>query len=167
MSHVVHLSTSSNPLRNPLDQRLPRVAGPCAMVLFGVTGDLSRKKVMPAIYDLYNRGLLPPRFALVGFARRDFEGQDFATILHDSVRDNSRTPFNEDTWAQLSAGIRYVQGDLADAEAYNRLAATVKELDAERGTGGNHAFYLSIPPGLFPVVLQHLRGAGLAAGTSD
>src|SRR3712207_7493779 len=74
----------ANPLRDPQDRRLPRIAGPCGMVLFGVTGDLSRKKVMPAIYDLANRGLLPPGFSLVGFARRDWADQDFADIVHDS-----------------------------------------------------------------------------------
>jgi glucose-6-phosphate 1-dehydrogenase len=167
MSPLRHLASPTNPLRNPLDQRLPRIAGPCGMVLFGVTGDLSRKKVMPAIYDLYNRGLLPPRFALTGFARRDWETQDFAQIVHDSVREHSRTPFNEDTWKQMAEGIRFVAGDLGDAGAYNRLAETVRELDRERGTGGNHAFYLSIPPGLFPVVLQHLKGAGLADDSED
>ena len=76
-----------NPLRDPQDRRLPRIAGPCGMVLFGVTGDLSRKKVMPAIYDLANRGLLPPGFSLVGFARRDWANQDFAQIVHDSVKE--------------------------------------------------------------------------------
>ena len=85
-----------NPLRDPRDRRLPRIAGPCAMVIFGVTGDLARKKVMPAIYDLANRGLLPPNFALVGFARRDWADQDFAQIVHDAVAEHSRTEFSED-----------------------------------------------------------------------
>ena len=71
-----------NPLRDPRDKRLPRVAGPCSMVMFGVTGDLARKKLMPAIYDLSNRGLLPPGFSLVGFARREWDDQDFATVVH-------------------------------------------------------------------------------------
>jgi glucose-6-phosphate 1-dehydrogenase len=151
-----------NLLRSEDDQRLPRIAGPCAVVLFGVTGDLSRKKVMPAIYDLANRGLLPPGFALVGFARRDWENQDFAAEVHDSVREHARTPFNEDTWKQLAAGIRFVDGDLADPAAYDRLTSVVKELDATMGTEGNHAFYLSIPPGLFPTVLENLQTSGLA-----
>jgi len=68
----------TNPLRDPDDRRMPRIAGPSGMVLFGVTGDLARKKVMPAIYDLANRGLLPPGFSLVGYARRDWADQDFA-----------------------------------------------------------------------------------------
>jgi hypothetical protein len=99
-----HEAQSANPLRDPRDQRLPRIAGPCGMVLFGVTGDLSRKKVMPAIYDLANRGLLPPGFGLVGFARRDWADQDFAQIVHDSVREHARTPFREEVWKQLPRG---------------------------------------------------------------
>ena len=67
-----------NPLRDPRDRRLPRIPGPCALVVFGVTGDLARKKLIPAIYDLANRGLLPPGFALLGFARRDWGDGDFA-----------------------------------------------------------------------------------------
>ncbi|HNE89713.1 MAG TPA: glucose-6-phosphate dehydrogenase, partial [Actinomycetota bacterium] len=88
--------SNPNPLRSPIDRRLPRVAGPCALVIFGVTGDLSRKKLMPAVYDLANRGLLPPSFALVGFARREFSDEDFAQEVHDSVRQHSRTEFRED-----------------------------------------------------------------------
>ena len=77
------MSESRNPLRDPRDRRIPRVAGPCVLVMFGVTGDLARKKLMPAIYDLANRGLLPPGFSLVGFARRDWEHEDFAQVTHD------------------------------------------------------------------------------------
>ena len=91
----------TNPLRDPQDRRLPKIAGPCSLVIFGVTGDLSRKKVMPAIYDLANRGLLPPGFSLVGFARRDWADQDFAQIVHDAVAEYARTPFREDVWAAL------------------------------------------------------------------
>ncbi|MFM7213005.1 MAG: glucose-6-phosphate dehydrogenase, partial [Actinomycetota bacterium] len=76
----------TNPLRDPRDRRLPKVAGPCSMILFGVTGDLARKKIMPAIYDLANRGFLPPGFGLVGFARREWADEDFAAEVHDAVR---------------------------------------------------------------------------------
>jgi glucose-6-phosphate 1-dehydrogenase len=150
-----------------MDQRLPRIAGPCGVVLFGVTGDLARKKVMPAIYDLANRGFLPPGFSLVGFARRDWADEDFAQVVHDAVREHSRTPFREETWKQLSEGIRFVAGDLGDAAAYDELSRVVADLDQTRGTGGNHAFYLSIPPGLFPVVLEHLKSSGLAEEKAD
>ncbi len=153
---------SPNPLRDPRDRRLPRIAGPCGLVIFGVTGDLARRKLMPAVYDLANRGLLPPGFALTGFARRDWEDQDFAQVVHDAVKANARTPFREATWEQLAEGIRFVQGEFDDDDAFDRLSATVAELDAERGTGGNHAFYLSVPPKAFPLVCRQLARSGLS-----
>jgi glucose-6-phosphate 1-dehydrogenase len=158
-----------NPLRDPRDRRIPRVAGPCVLVLFGVTGDLSRKKLMPAVYDLANRGLLPPGFSLVGFARRDWADEDFAQVTHDAVKEHARTPFNDTVWQQLSEGIRFVPGDFADDAAFDRLAQTVAQLDTERGTGGNYAFYLSVPPKFFPEVVEQLKRSGLSSapeGTS-
>ncbi|MPZ93695.1 MAG: glucose-6-phosphate dehydrogenase [Propionibacteriales bacterium] len=153
----------NNPLRDPQDRRLPRIAGPCGLVIFGVTGDLARKKLMPAVYDLANRGLLPPGFALVGFARRDWANQDFAKIVHDAVAEHARTPFREEVWRQLSEGFRFVPGDFADDVAFDRLRQTIEDLDKERGTGGNHAFYLSIPPRFFPDVVGQLKEHSLAA----
>ena len=151
-----------NPLRDPRDKRLPRIAGPCGMVLFGVTGDLSRKKLMPAIYDLANRGLLPPGFCLVGFARRDWADQDFGQVVYESVKEHARTPFREDVWRNLSEGFRFVPGTFDDPAAYDLLAQTVHRLEEERGTGGNLAFYLSIPPGFFSEVCEQLQRSGLA-----
>ena len=156
--------TSKNPLRDPRDRRLPRIAGPCSMVLFGVTGDLARKKVMPAVYDLANRGLLPPGFSLVGFARREWEDQDFAEIVRSAVEQYARTDFRQEVWDQLSEGFRFVQGEFDDDEAFNTLRTTLHTLDEERGTGGNHAFYLAIPPGLFGTVVGQLREHGLVEG---
>jgi glucose-6-phosphate 1-dehydrogenase len=152
-----------NPLRDPRDRRIPRLAGPCVLVLFGVTGDLATKKLLPAIYDLANRGLLPPGFSLVGFARRNWADEDFAQITHDAVKAYARTPFREEVWQQLSEGIRFVPGDFADDEAFDHLARTVAQLDADRGTGGNYAFYLSVPPNAFPLVVQQLKRAGLSS----
>ncbi|QBR91050.1 glucose-6-phosphate dehydrogenase [Nocardioides euryhalodurans] len=158
-------ATHANPLRDPEDRRLPRIAGPSGMVLFGVTGDLARKKVMPAIYDLANRGLLPPGFSLVGFARRDWADQDFAQIVHDSVKEHARTEFREEVWRQLAEGFRFVPGDFSDDLAFDNLRRTIEELDQARGTGGNHAFYLSIPPKFFGDVVQQLQEHGLSRQT--
>jgi len=133
------------------------------LVLFGVTGDLSRKKLMPAVYDLANRGLLPPGFSLVGFARRDWEHEDFAQVIHDAVKEHARTPFNDTVWQQLAEGIRFVPGEFADDAAFDRLAETVAQLDEERGTGGNYAFYLSVPPKFFPEVVAQLKRSGLSS----
>src|ERR1700754_1958480 len=156
-----------NPLRDPRDKRLPRVAGPCVLVLFGVTGDLARKKLLPAIYDLANRGLLPPGFAVVGFARRDWEHQDFRQVAHDAVKEHARTPFREDVWNQLSEGIHFVPGTFDDDTAFEQLATAVKELDVKRGTGGNYAFYLSIPPKFFQDVVKQLQRSGLSKPSED
>ena len=148
-------------LRDPQDRRLPRISPPCGLVIFGITGDLARKKLVPAIYDLANRGLLHPAFSLTGFARRDWSPQDFEEYVRASIEAHTRTGFNEGTWNQLRSGLRFVSGTFDDPEAYRQLADTVAELDRVRGTGGNHAFYLSIPPSYFPVVAQHLADTGL------
>jgi glucose-6-phosphate 1-dehydrogenase len=158
----VEITPEFNPLRSPSDYRLNRIAGPSSLVIFGVTGDLSRKKLMPAVYDLANRGLLPPGFALVGFARRDWDNQDFMQVVHDSVKEYARTEFHEDVWAQLAEGIRFVPGTFDDDASFELLKETIEELDRERGTMGNHAFYLSIPPKAFPQVTEQLRRSGLA-----
>ncbi len=157
-----NVSADHNPLRDARDRRLPRIAGPCGLVIFGVTGDLARKKLMPAVYDLTNRGLLPPGFALTGFARRDWDTQQFSEIVHDAVKENARTPFREATWRQLAEGIRFVEGTFDDDSAFDRLSDTVHELDKVRGTEGNHAFYLSVPPSSFPVVCRQLARSGLS-----
>ena len=88
-------------------------------MIFGVTGDLARKKLMPAIYDLANRGLLPPGFALVGFARRDWANEDFTKVVHDAVRQYARTPFSEEVWRHLAEGFRFVQGAFDDDDAFD------------------------------------------------
>ena len=161
-SKVAH---GQNPLRDPRDKRLPRIAGPCSLVLFGVTGDLARKKIMPAIYDLANRGLLPPGFSLVGFARRDWVDEDFAKIVRESVRAHARTPFRDDVWRNLAEGCRFVQGTFDNPASFDRLRETVQGLDAERQTSGNHAFYLSIPPASFSTVCEQLERSGLNNGS--
>jgi glucose-6-phosphate 1-dehydrogenase len=156
-----------NPLRDKLDKRLPRIAGPCAVIIFGVTGDLATKKLMPAIYDLANRGLLPPTFSLLGFARRDWTDEDFGNVVLKAVQAHARTPFRQEVWDRLKEGIRFVQGTFDDDASFVRLSETLAKLDAERGTGGNHAFYLSIPPKAFPTVCEQLSKSGLARPDGD
>ena len=153
-----------NPLRDPRDRRLHKIAGPSSLIMFGVTGDLSRKKLMPAVYDLANRGLLPAAFSLVGFARRDWEKEDFEQVVYEAVRAHARTPWSQEVWDQLVKGIRFVSGRHDDPEAFMRLKQTIDELDTERGTAGNHAFYLSIPPRDFPLVVNQLEAAGISQG---
>jgi glucose-6-phosphate 1-dehydrogenase len=158
----VDITPEFNPLRVDSDRRLNRIAGPSGLIIFGVTGDLSRKKLMPAVYDLANRGLLPPGFSLVGFARRDWEDQDFMEVVHEAVKSYARTEYREEVWQQLAQGIRFVPGEFGDDKAFEKLKETIELLDEERGTMGNHAFYLSIPPKAFPEVTEQLRRSGMA-----
>ena len=156
-----------NPLRDPRDRRLPRVPEPCALVVFGITGDLARKKLLPAVYDLANRGLLPTNFALLGFARRDWGDSEFAELSREAAREHARTPWREEVWEQLAADITFVQGSFDDDDAFDKLAATLGELEGSHGIGGNAAFYLSIPPAMFPTVLKQMQRTGMAESTPD
>src|ERR1700739_5053225 len=127
------MSGPVNPLRDPRDRRIPRVAGPCVLVMFGVTGDLARKKLMPAVYDLANRGLLPPGFSFVGFARRDWADEDFAQVTYQAVKEDARTPFRDAGWEPLSECFRFVSGSFSDDAAFDELAECVRKIDDERG----------------------------------
>ena len=118
---------------------------------------------MPAIYDLANRGLLPPGFSLTGFARRDWANEDFAQVVHDAVKEHARTEFREEVWRQLRRGLPVrARATSTTTSAFNTLRRTIEELDEVRGTGGNHAFYLAIPPGFFGDVVGQLKEHGLA-----
>ena len=147
-----------NPLRDPRDRRLPRVPEPCALVVFGITGDLARKKLLPAVYDLANRGLLPTNFALLGFARRDWEDQDFAELSRDSARQHARTPWREEVWERLSGNVHFVQGSFDDDAAFDQLASALRELEAAQAAGDRQALAGRDRP------LLHLHLTDRAAG---
>ena len=135
---------------------------PCALVVFGVTGDLSRKKLLPAIYDLANRGLLPADFVLLGFARRDWGDGDFEELAKKAAKEHARTDWKEDVWERLSGDIMFVPGSFDDDEAFDTLKDTLDDLCGSHGIKGNAAFYLSIPPSMFPTVLNQMQRTKLA-----
>ena len=152
----------TNPLRDPQDRRLPRIPEPCALVIFGVTGDLARKKLIPAVYDLANRGLLPPGFVVLGFARRDWGDGDFEDLAKAAAQKHARTPWREEVWARAAGNIKFVPGSFEDDAAFDHLAEQLDELHETHGIPGNAAFYLSIPPSAFPIVLKQLGRTGMA-----
>ena len=154
-----------NPLRDPQDRRLPRIPEPCALVIFGVTGDLSRKKLIPAIYDLANRGLLPPGFALLGFARRDWGLGEFEQVARQAAQRHARTPWRDEVWARLASNVGFIGGAFDDDNAFDQLTGQLDELRKTHGIPGNAAFYLSIPPAGFPTVLKQLERTGMADNT--
>src|SRR5215475_1806342 len=128
-----------NPLRDPNDRRLPRIPEPCALVIFGVTGDLARKKLIPAIYDLANRGLLPPGFVVLGFARRDWGHADFEAMARQAAQDHARTPWREEVWSRLAENLRFVPGSFDDDGSFDQLAHTLTEMCDRHGITGNAA----------------------------
>ena len=150
-----------NPLRSAPDSRLQRIAGPCGIVLFGITGDLSRRKILPALYDLANRGLLPPSFTIIGVARK--VDPSLPEKVEAAIREGANTSVTETTLKQLMSGLVVVNGQYNDVETYRSLGHTMDRMSAERGTNGNYAFYLAIPPELFPTVLGGIGTAGLCA----
>ena len=156
------MTSPRNPLRSPGDRRLPRVPDPCVLVVFGVTGDLARKKLIPAVYDLANRGLLPAGFVLLGFARRDWGDGDFEGLAKEAAKKGARTEFRDSTWSRLCESIKFLPGSFDDDHAFDNLAQTLRDLDGTHGTQGNAAFYLSIPPAAFPTVLKQMQRTGMS-----
>src|SRR4029450_11216262 len=108
-----------NPLRTAQDRRLPRIPEPCALVIFGVTGDLSRKKLIPAIYDLANRGLLPMGFVVLGFARRDWGDGDLESRAREAAQQFARTPWREGVWTRLAPSLKFIGGSFDDDAAFD------------------------------------------------
>ena len=139
-----------------------RPAPPCLLVLCGASGDLTRRLLMPALYNLACDGLLPAQFAVVGFARDDLSTDVFRERLTADVRRFSTRPqFDAPTWEALAARLYYTAGDFADPTAYQRLAGLLAELDTRHQTQGNRLYYLATPPAVFALIAEHLDRAGL------
>jgi glucose-6-phosphate 1-dehydrogenase len=143
-----------NPLREGLT--LPRVPDPCALVIFGASGDLTRRKLFPAIYALAARGLLPERFALVGVARTEESDEEFKRRMKEAVREFGRDKLDERVWRRLAAGMHYVSTDVAGGGGEDVLLDLLARLDAEHGTAGNRVFYLAVPPAAFSILVAKL-----------
>jgi glucose-6-phosphate 1-dehydrogenase len=159
------VTTSVNPLRQGLRQE--RMPEPCTMVICGATGDLTRRKLAPAIYNLALGGFLPPEFTVVGFARRPMSNDEFHAHLREGIDLFSRNrPASDSVWSSFATGVEYQQGNLDDPEAYADLARRLDRIDRDRGTAGNRLFYLAIQPSLVPDVVRQLGAVGLA-GSSE
>lgn len=152
-------SKSANPLREGLTNRsLPE---PCSIIIFGATGDLTHRKLVPALYNLAAEGALPQAVNVVGFARRDKTDESFRAELGETTRQFSRRQVNEDIWAGFAGSICYHRSAFDDPTGYATLAERLDALDRERGTRGNRLFYLAASPDQFEVILRNLRESGL------
>jgi len=156
----------ANPLREGL--RHERIAEPCTMIICGATGDLTERKLAPALYNCLLDGFLPPEFTGVGFARRQWTDDEFRAHLLAGINKYSRNrPVKPEIWESIAATIEYQQGDFNDPAAYVELAKRLDRIDRDRGTAGNRLFYLAVPPSLYPEIVSHLHHAGLAASGDD
>ena len=147
-------SAGANPLAEGL--RLQRRAEPCAMVVFGASGDLTQRKIFPALYALAVRRLLPEQFGVVGVARTQQSTQDWAAAMQRAVQEHARDEYDDEVWGQLADGLRYVATDFADDEGQNAVVAALNELDEARGTNGNRVYYLAVPPAAFATIVTEL-----------
>jgi glucose-6-phosphate 1-dehydrogenase len=133
-------------------------------VIFGASGDLTHKKLMPALYALMIRRLLPPRFAIVGVARTEGDDDYFRGEMKAAVQQHARDEFREDVWDELAQNMHYVATDFADEGGEERLQELLAQLDGERDLGGNRVYYLAVPPGAFPVIVDALGRRRSASG---
>jgi glucose-6-phosphate 1-dehydrogenase len=160
---MTETATISNPLWSGL--RLERTPEPATLVIFGVTGDLTHRKLLPAIYNLGLEHPLPAGFAVVGFARRPWSDEDFRREALESVNTFSRTGKADPAlWESFRQGLFYCQGNFDDIAAYQRLGQTLDRMDQERGCPGNRLFYLATPPRYYPEIIEYLGKAGLNKG---
>ena len=146
------------------EQRLPRVPEPGVMVIFGASGDLTARKLVPALYDLAAQRRLPLEFAVVGLSRTHMSHEEFRGKLRKALEEHRPGEVSDDVWESFASGIFYLPGDSKKSETYDELKGLLKRLDSERGTQGNRAFYLSASPSLFPAIVENLGEAGLNEG---
>jgi len=156
---MTKMTEQSNPLREGLSTRA--VPQPCAIVIFGATGDLTHRKLIPALYNLAADGELPPAVAVIGFARRPKTDQEFRNELGETTKQFSRQEVRDDIWKTFSQSISYHQSEFGDERGYQSLARRLDQIDEERGTRGNRLFYFAAGPEQFETILKNLKTAGL------
>ena len=151
-------ATSTTELtENPLLEGLRRrTAEPCVLTIFGASGDLTQRKLLPALYSLAYRHLLPDRFAVLGVARTEMETDEFRERMREAVEDHGRDRFDEAVWEGLAEGMRYLAADFADERSWEALVECLNELDETRGTRGNRVYYLAVPPSAIETIVTHL-----------
>jgi glucose-6-phosphate 1-dehydrogenase len=153
-------AVTDNPLR--AGTRIQHTPEPCSVIIVGATGDLAHRKLIPSLYNLAADRLLPHGFSVVGFSRPNSLQQDFRSEMRESVNKYSRyAPIDPAVWDSFADGLFFQPGDFSDEASYQKLAEYLRKIDEERGTQGNHIFYLAIPPTVFTLVAQQLKRAGL------
>src|SRR5260370_14581678 len=151
--------SEANPLREGLSTRA--VPQPCSVVIFGVSGELSHRKRLPALYDLAADVELTPAVTVIGFARREKTDEDFRREMEEAVRKFSRQTVRDEIWKTFGQSIFYHQSDFSDEAGFKSLAERLDKIDKERGTRGNRVFSFPAAPAQFQPCLKHLKTSGL------
>ena len=149
------------------DEWVGQPAPPCVLVIFGATGDLTRRKLIPSLYNLVVSGLLPDAFAVVGVGRSPLSDDEFRQRMSEDLGRFTEGPLDDGKLSWLCERLRYLSGDLEDVETFGRLGALLAEVDRERGTGGSYLYYLAVPPSHFGDYIQKLGEAGLTRENED
>jgi glucose-6-phosphate 1-dehydrogenase len=134
-----------------------RAEDPCVLVIFGASGDLARRMLLPALYDLAYDRRLPARFAIVGFARSSWDDEEFRSVVRSSVKKHARRSLDEAVWESFSSNLHYVTGNYDQSSAHTELTKALNSLDSELGTGGNRLYYMAVPPDTAPTIIANLR----------
>jgi glucose-6-phosphate 1-dehydrogenase len=137
-------------------------AGPCAMVIFGAGGDLAKRMLIPALYNLARGKLLPDQFAIIGISLEPYSSEEFRQRATENMNQLWANSVDQASWGWLVNRMQYVSGDLRDAALYTKLKGALEQVQKDQGTQGNCLFYLAVSPEFFPVVVQHLGSADLA-----
>ena len=143
--------TQENPLLEGLRKR--RTAEPCALTIFGASGDLTQRKLIPALYSLAFRNLLPPNFGVVGVARTPMTDEEFREKMQQAVTDHARDEFRPEVWDELADGFRYVATDFGQEGGEQHVVDCLHALDRDRGTAGNRVYYLAVPPSAIEAIV--------------
>lgn len=151
--------TLENPLRRGLKQA--RTPEPLILVIFGASGDLTQRKLVPALYQLKKEGRLPPEMTIVGVARREWSHDFFREHLREGIEEFGDGIEQDELWQDFAEGIFYCPGNMDQAESYEKLKAFLAELDGKRGTRENRVFYLAVSPKFFPPAIKQLGAAGM------
>src|SRR4051794_3558492 len=155
-------ATAEPKQENPLVEGLERLPiHPTTLVIFGGTGDLAKRKLLPAIYNLAHEGALPERFNLIGVSRGEMSDEEFQQTARESITEFSRREADEKVLNGLVERMRYVTGSFDDEDMYDRLGKAADEYDEEAGIEFNRLFYLSTAPSFFPVIAEALGEHGL------
>ena len=145
----------------------PQPAEPCAIAIFGAAGDLTKRLLMPALYNLAKSGLLPKEFAIISVAHTDLSSDKFRSQMSQDIKEFATQDVDSEVWDWIEKRLDYLQGDFENPKTYEQLQSKLSQVDSEQGTKGNYLFYLATSPGFFQPIIEGLGKAKLTAQSDE